>query len=147
MHRWGAVQWLRAQRDVSSLASLTRRDRRRVGARGLPEFVPRNRSYGYLLGVDRGSFEQVNGYDTRFEGWGEEDVDIAMRLRRIGLRCGHAGPDGTLIHLWHEPEIPSERPNWYLLQATEQSDRIEAVAGLRELAAAHSVGSGRRAHR
>ena len=89
-------------------------------------------------GVDRADFERVNGYDMRFVGWGEEDVDIASRLRRIGLRCGHAGPDATLIHLWHESEIPAERPNWYLLQATEQSDRIEAIEGLRELAGAGS---------
>ena len=75
----------------------------------------------------------MNGYDTRFEGWGEEDVDIAVRLRRIGLRCGHAGPDATLIHLWHESNVPAERPNWYLLQETEQSDRLEAVEGSSQL--------------
>lgn len=136
VHRWGMVDWVRARRHVRPLAALTRRDRRRVGKRGVPEFVPDNRSYGYLLGVDRRDFERVNGYDTRFVGWGEEDVDIAVRLRRIGLRCGHAGPDGTLIHLWHESDIPAERPNWYLLRTTEQSDRIEAIDGLRELAAA-----------
>ena len=49
----------------------------------------------------------MNGYDMRYEGWGEEDVDIATRLRRIGLRCGHAGPDATLIHLAHESDIPT----------------------------------------
>jgi GT2 family glycosyltransferase len=134
VHRWGMVDWVRARRHVGPLAALTRRDRRRVGKHGLPEFVPGNRSYGYLLGVNRSDFERVNGYDMRFVGWGEEDVDIAVRLRRIGLRCGHAGPDGTLIHLWHESDIPAERPNWYLLQTTEQSDRIEAIDGLRELA-------------
>ena len=58
----------------------------------MPEFVPHDRTYGYLLGVARTDFERVNGYDMRFVGWGEEDVDIAVRLRRIGLRCGHAGP-------------------------------------------------------
>ena len=147
VHSWGMLDWLRSRNDVGPLAALTRRDRRRVGARGLPEFIPRNRSYGYLLGVDRVSFERVNGYDTRFEGWGEEDVDIAVRLRRIGLRCGHAGPDSTLIHLWHESEIPVERSNWYLLQLTEQSNRVEAIEGLHELAAAGSPHTCRRALR
>ncbi len=132
------LDWLRSRSHVGSLVALTRRDRRRVGAGSVPEFIPHDRSYGYLLGVDRRDFERVNGYDTRFEGWGEEDVDIAVRLRRLGLRCGHAGPDGTLIHLSHESEVPVERPNWYLLQATEQSDRIEAIEGLRELAGAGS---------
>jgi glycosyltransferase involved in cell wall biosynthesis len=133
VHRWGLMTWLRSRRDVGSLRALTGRDRRRVRARGVPQFVPHDRTYGYLLGVYRNDFERVNGYDMRFEGWGEEDVDIAVRLRRLGLRCGHAGSDSTLIHLWHESEIPAERPNWDLLQETEQSDRIEAVEGLREL--------------
>lgn len=138
VHRWGLLAWLRARSQVGPLGSLTRRDRRRVGARDLPEFVPHDRSYGYLLGVERRDFERVNGYDMRFVGWGEEDVDIALRLRRIGLRCGHGGPDATLIHLWHEAEIAPERQNWYLLQSTEESDRVEAIDGLRELAGAGS---------
>ena len=134
MHRWGLVDWFRVRTEAGPLSSLTRRDRRKVGARGLPEFIPVNRTYGYLLGVWRSDFERVNGYDMRFEGWGEEDVDIALRLGRTGLRCGHAGPNGTLIHLWHETVIPVDGPNWYLLQETEHSDRIEAVEGIRELA-------------
>jgi glycosyltransferase involved in cell wall biosynthesis len=136
VHRWGMLDWLRVRHEASPIAALTRRDRRRVGVTGVPEFSPHNRTYGYLLGVGRRDFERVDGYDVRFVGWGEEDVDIATRLRRIGLRCGHAGPDGTLVHLWHESEIPAERPNWYLLQETEQSDRVEAIDGLREVAAA-----------
>jgi glycosyltransferase involved in cell wall biosynthesis len=136
VHRWGMLDWLRVRHEASPIAALTRRDRRRVGVTGVPEFSPHNRTYGYLLGVGRRDFERVDGYDVRFVGWGEEDVDIATRLRRIGLRCGHAGPDGTLVHLWHESEIPAERPNWYLLQETEQSDRVEAIGGLREVAAA-----------
>jgi len=135
VHRWSLARWLRARASVTSLGALTHRDRRRVGARRLPEFVPHDRSYGYLLGVSRRDFERVNGYDTRFVGWGEEDVDIAVRLRRQGLRCGHAGPQATLIHLWHPSlEVP-ERANWWLLQETERSDRVEAVVGLREAAA------------
>lgn len=135
VQRWGLLDWLRARSDAAPLGTLTRRDRRRVGARRLPEFVPHDRTYGYILGVARADFDRVNGYDMRYEGWGEEDVDIATRLARIGLRCGHAGPDATLIHLAHASAIPDDRPNWRLLQETEQSDRIEAVEGFRELAA------------
>lgn len=134
VHRWSLPRWVRLRKDATSLAALTRRDRRRVGARLVPEFEPHDRTYGYLLGLSRRDFLEVNGYDTRFVGWGEEDVDIAVRLRRLGLRCGHAGPHSTLIHLWHPSARVEERPNWWLLQETEKSDRIEAVAGLRELA-------------
>jgi glycosyltransferase involved in cell wall biosynthesis len=135
VHRWSFARWaLQARVDAASLKALTPRDRRRVGVAGVPEFDPVDRGFGYLLGVARADFERVNGYDTRFEGWGEEDVDLAVRLRRIGLRCGHAGPKATLIHLWHESRMVHERPNWQLLQATEQSDRREAIEGLHELA-------------
>jgi hypothetical protein len=58
-----------------------------------------------------------------------------VRLKRAGLRCGHAGAAATLVHLWHATREVRERPNWWLLQETELSDRIEAVEGLRELAA------------
>lgn len=135
VHRWTFGRWLRAGTRASPLAALTHRDRRWVGADRLPEFEPHDRTYGYLLGVFREEFEAVNGYDTRFVGWGEEDVDMAVRLRRLGLRCAHAGPQATLIHLWHRSNEVRERKNW-LLQETETSDRIEAVEGLRELAAA-----------
>jgi glycosyltransferase involved in cell wall biosynthesis len=147
VHRWGMWEWLRHRGDARPLLSLTRRDRRRVGADRQPEFVPRDRAYGYLLGVAREHFEQVNGYDMRFEGWGEEDVDIAVRLRRTGLRCGHPGPDATLLHLAHTTNMSARRPNWDLLQETEQSDRTEAVEGLRELAAGLTTPGGSRGAR
>jgi glycosyltransferase involved in cell wall biosynthesis len=139
VHRWTLARWAFARADATPFIALTARDRRRVGARGLPEFDPVNRGFGYLLGVARADFERVNGYDMRFEGWGEEDVDIAVRLRRTGLRCGHAGAHATLFHLWHPSREVRERPNWYLLQETEQSDRIEAIVGLREHVATESV--------
>ncbi len=78
-------------------------------------------------------FERVNGYDMRYEGWGEEDVDLAIRLRRLGLRCGHMGSSGTVLHLWHPSLVDTQRPNWRLLQHTEQSGALQAVVGLREL--------------
>jgi glycosyltransferase involved in cell wall biosynthesis len=135
VHRWSFARWaLQARVDAASLKALTPRDRRRVGVAGVPEFDPVDRGFGFLLGVARTDFERVNGYDTRFEGWGEEDVDLAVRLRRSGLRCGHAGPQATLIHLWHESRKVHGRPNWLLLKETERNDRGEAIEGLHELA-------------
>ena len=79
------------------------------------------------------SVVRVNGYDTRFAGWGGEDVDMAVRLQRAGLRCGWAGPRSTLLHLWHETRKADLRPNDELLAETRATNRIEAVEGLREL--------------
>ena len=102
IHRWSLARWLREGGDARPLAALTSRDRRRPGRGGLPEFVPHTERYGFLFGAFRDDFELVNGFDMRYEGWGEEDIDLAVRLRRLGLRCGWPGPQGTLLHLWHE---------------------------------------------
>jgi glycosyltransferase involved in cell wall biosynthesis len=134
IHRRSLAAWLLSARDVSRLSTLTSRDRRVVGGRGVPEFEPHGRAYGFLLGVFRRDFERANGYDSRFVGWGEEDVDLATRLRRLGLRCGHAGPQATVLHLWHPPQDERERSNWALLLETTAADRIEAEHGLLELA-------------
>jgi GT2 family glycosyltransferase len=136
IHRWSLPHWALHSRQVRPLAALTGRDRRRPGRNVVPEFVPHADGYGFLLGISRADFERVNGYDTRFAGWGGEDVDMAVRLRRAGLRCGWPGPQSTLLHLWHETRTPAERPNDPLLRETEVSDRIEALKGLRELAGA-----------
>ena len=133
VQRWSLARWLRERSHAGPLAALTSRDRRRPGRDGLPEFVPHGNRYGVLLGVSRNDFERVNGFDLRYEQWGEEDVDLAVRLHRLGLRCGWPGPQGTLLHLWHETRKDT-RPNAALLEETRAGDRVEAVQGLRETA-------------
>jgi glycosyltransferase involved in cell wall biosynthesis len=132
IHHWPFWRWL-VERPGADLASLTTRDRGTIGRPGVPEFEPHDRAYGFLLGVHAEDFESVNGYDTRYVGWGEEDVDIALRLGRLGLRCGHVGPDAVLFHLWHPSRIDPAHPNTRLLRETQREDRVEAVVGLREL--------------
>jgi glycosyltransferase involved in cell wall biosynthesis/GT2 family glycosyltransferase len=134
-HSWSRLRWLRTRAEIDRVAPLTPRDRRKAGRERLLDFEPVERAYGSGFGVRRDDLDCANGYDTRFVGWGEEDVDLAVRLRRLGLRCGHAGPRATLFHLWHPTRKEHGRPNWWLLQETERSDRLEAVEGLRELAA------------
>jgi len=136
VQRWSFPHWALHYEQARPLRALTPRDRRLPGRNGLPEFVPHADGYGFLLGVSRADFERVNGYDARFREWGGEDVDMAIRLRRAGLRCGWPGPQGTLLHLWHETRKPTVRPNDDLLRETEASDRTEALEGLDELGAA-----------
>ena len=132
VHRWSLGGWLRERRNARPLSALTPRDRRRPGREGLPEFVPHAERYGFLFGAFRGDFERANGFDMRYEGWGEEDIDLAVRLRRLGLRCGWPGPQGTLIHLWHETR-KGARPNIALLEEARATDRVAAISGLNEL--------------
>jgi GT2 family glycosyltransferase len=134
--RWSTARWLLEPGfDRSGLWTLTPRDRRRTGRDRLPEFEPHANAYGFLFGVWRSDFERANGFDSRYVGWGEEDVDLAVRLRRLGLRCGHAGPEATLLHLWHSSSKPAGRRNAPILEETQSGDSVEAVSGLRELKA------------
>ncbi len=132
IHRWSTARWLFERRHWTGIGVLTVRDRRTVGRLGVPEYVPHNNAYTPVAVVAK-DFRRVNGYDMRYEGWGEEDGDLAIRLSRIGLRCGHTGASGTVLHLWHPSRMDPERPNWWLLQETERSASLAAVTGLREL--------------
>jgi len=135
--RWSALHWaLRAPRELTRShvnqqnrpgALIPLRDRSRPWRPGTEDFRPPYNGYGYVFGVTRADFVRVNGFDTRFRGWDGEDVDIANRLRRAGVRCGWPGPAATVLHLWHpfrkRPASPPDRDE----RATE------APVGLREL--------------
>ena len=131
---WSSVAlFARGARRVRGWRNLTPRDRRRSWRPRLPDFAPRGKTYGFCTAVSRADFEAVNGFDMTFVGWGDEDVDLAVRLRRLGLRCGYAGPHSAMLHLWHPSNVPADRPTWHLLQETIASDRVQAVSGMREL--------------
>ena len=144
--RWSAAEWLiRAPREVGRPGYLVPlRDRRRPWRAGEPEFTPPSIAY-CLFGVFRGDFERVNGYDARCVRSADgEDQDLAIRLRRGGLRCGWPGPASTVLHLWHP--LPADRTGGPtpLFRETEAGTHVEAVLGLRELAAqvsAYRVGA------
>lgn len=140
--RWTVFRWLLSA--PSELVTASResarpgllipiRDRRRPWRPQQPDFSPPYDGYGFFFAVSRSDLERVNGFDMRLEGWGGEDVDMAVRLRRSGLRCGWPGAHATVLHLWHHERKGRERSNTPLLEETRQSDRIEAVVGLREL--------------
>ena len=75
---------------------------------------PRPKVIGLNMAVDRSVFEDVNGFDEAFVGYGLEDCDLADRLvaatppARLYNLYGRA----DTIHLWHPmlAEAP-QRPN------------------------------------
>jgi len=135
LNRWGLLAYARHAGQMTGYVQwLTPRDRRRVGRPAGPDFVPPYDNYGFVF-LARADFERVNGFDLRYEGWGGEDPDLAVRLRRLGLRCGWPGPHATLFHLWHPSRKDETRAYLPRLRETQKEDRVEAVVGLRELAA------------
>ena len=83
------------------------------------------------LGMWRDDFVRVNGFDERFNGWGYEDSDLAVRLIRAGVGCKDGRYATGVYHLWHQENDRSrERDNHQLLQATLNGDYTRAVIGL-----------------
>jgi GT2 family glycosyltransferase len=150
--RWSALHWLvlepgelfHSPREVARPGLLVPfRDRRRPWRPRQPEFAPPFDGYGFCLGVARDDLQRVNGFDMRFTGWGGEDVDVATRLRRAGLRCGWPGAQATMLHLWHLERKGAMSSNTALVAETASSERIESVEGLRELARALQANASR----
>ena len=139
--RWSAATWMLRGRSQTCRPGhfVPLRDRRRPWRPDQPDFLPPFNAYGFCIGMHRADLERVNGWDARFIGWGNEDVDLAVRLGRIGLRCGWPGPSATVLHLWHpdgrDPDDPGFLASEQLLRETRASERTEALEGLRELAA------------
>jgi glycosyltransferase involved in cell wall biosynthesis len=139
--RWSAGHWLlRAPHEVRRPGYLVpARDRRRPWRTRQPEFVPPVAAY-CLFGLFREDFERVNGYDARCVHSNDgEDQDLAIRLRRSGLRCGWPGPASTVLHLWHPTRSERSRTHQPLFRETIASAHVEALIGLRELEAQASA--------
>jgi hypothetical protein len=63
----------------------------------------RPKVFGANVAVDRGLFEELNGFDERFEAYGFEDSDLRDRVVRVRprptVRVLHGRND--VFHLWH----------------------------------------------
>lgn len=67
---------------------------------------------GNNFSVWRTDFERVNGFDENFCGWGQEDDDLGLRLRRAGVRLQSILGQTRSYHLWH-PRDPSTTVQWH----------------------------------
>lgn len=64
-----------------------------------------------FFSVWRRDFELINGFDQRFVGWGCEDDDLRLRLRRSGVLIKTIQPYTNSFHLWHVPNA-SRTKHW-----------------------------------
>jgi GT2 family glycosyltransferase len=66
---------------------------------------------GGNCGIWRSDFERVNGCDERYVGWGQEDDDLGLRLRAVGVRLESILDRTWSLHVWH-PVDASATPRW-----------------------------------
>ncbi|MGV8940532.1 MAG: glycosyltransferase family 2 protein [Lysobacter sp.] len=73
----------------------------------------------------------LNGFDERFEGWGREDKDLAVRAFHAGLQRRSLRFAGLATHLHHlERHEQGRSPNDTLLDDTRATRRIRSPQGL-----------------
>lgn len=58
---------------------------------------------GGFCAINREDYLNVNGYDEKFVGWGNEDDDIRRRLYKSGVSGYNPFLKEYPIHLYHEP--------------------------------------------
>lgn len=67
--------------------------------------------FGGNIAIWRRDFERINGYDESYVGWGCEDDDLRLRLRRAGLRIESILRWTRTYHLWH-PKTSTAPRKW-----------------------------------
>jgi GT2 family glycosyltransferase len=76
----------------------------------------RPKVYGANLAIDRALFEELNGFDERFDSYGMEDSDLRDRVMRSTPRppVKVLHTTATVFHLWHpRPSGRKERVRSY----------------------------------
>jgi hypothetical protein len=71
----------------------------------------RPKLYGGDFGIWRRDYEDINGFNEEFTGWGCEDDEFAVRLRKAGIRIRSILRWTRTYHLWHPP-VPSHPGRW-----------------------------------
>jgi GT2 family glycosyltransferase len=77
--------------------------------------------------------EMVNGFDEDFEGWGGEDVDLALRLYRSGIKRKLVYGNCIIYHLNHPMRSPLEKTVALLNASIQNLDRKVCKNGIQKL--------------
>ncbi len=85
------------------------------------------------LSLWRRDFENVNGLDESFQGWGLEDSDLAIRLVNSKVFHKSVRYAALVFHLWHPLNNKDNLHNNLVhLSETINSNRIHATKGLNQ---------------
>jgi len=97
--------------------------------------VEHNQAKGAIIMQRRASFEATGGFNIDFVGWGYEDDEFEIRIRRYNQKLGRClGAHEVFYHLFHprtqanasaNPAHPFLQHNMDLLQTVKDSDIIQ----------------------
>ena len=90
------------------------------------------RLHGSNYSICRKDILAVNGWNEEFEGWGDEDSDLGLRLQHSGVRIRNLRNKVIQFHLMHD-QLPSVNPkNDALLDRTKRERLVRSPLGLAE---------------
>jgi len=127
---WGLPHWLvrRARREVNRVTPLMELP---LGAVRKATAARWRGARGSNMAFWRKDLEQVDGFDTSFQGWGREDSDIFIRLIRAGIGRKDARYATGVLHLWHrEADRSALAENERQLDEVLHAERVTARRGL-----------------
>ena len=130
---WTLVQWTRVRRQgginrLNGVVYLPLGPIRKLGWGGSQQAV------GCNLAFWRADLERVDGFDAAFCGWGREDTDLLVRLKRAGVRRKDGRFATGVLHLWHPPaDRAGLSDNDARIDALMRSTRTRAERGLSAL--------------
>ena len=90
---------------------------------------------GFGLAVSRQDFENVDGFDSRYDGvFGAEDWDLFARLEHVGVDLGYLPREATVAHM-HHPKAGHDltNRNYQFLEQVIAERRTQAASGLSKL--------------
>jgi len=131
VHSWAVLKWVYARIHgwINRLLPLLR----------LPDGMFRKRNaYRWEgaktcnLGVWRKDLFRIDGFDERYEGWGQEDAELVVRLIRTKVWRKEARFAVPVLHLWHpDIECSGLSDNVSRLEDVLKSTNTDAQEGLR----------------
>lgn len=99
----------------------------------LRDWQPRG-TEGFYIGCWRSDAVKINGFESRFEGWGGEDADFVMRLMHAGVVKKRMRFAGVMFHLDHPKASREGTPaNHAIYEEMVATRRTRAVRGLAEM--------------
>ncbi|MBN2689955.1 MAG: glycosyltransferase family 2 protein [Gammaproteobacteria bacterium] len=99
---WLKMRWQKNLNRFVALLDLPLAKLRKLGSNNWQKVRTCN------MAVSRKDFFRVNGFDEKYQGWGYEDSDLAVRLinSNVKRKLGHYAT--TVIHLWHKESDRSQ---------------------------------------
>lgn len=123
--------------NLASLIALRVRGKARIIEHGFLSPIlyesQNRRLHGSNFSVFRKDIVAVNGWNEEFEGWGDEDSDLGVRLQHSGVSTRNLRNKVIQFHLMHD-KLPAVNPkNDALFERTKRERIVRATVGLAEI--------------